>query len=237
MSVHVVVRFLDGNKALEVDLTPKSSVADLKEVVASRWSIPERCQKLILGNSPLSDEEVVVEQCYQLVISLDAVCRSLESDDWLDRKEALQALGLLGLKAGDVAVSWATALLEDGNDNVRRTAIWALGRVTAKGDPGALEAVAARLSHERGDVRYSAAQALVEVAPHGDRCALAKLGPCFKDADWTVRYAAVLALRRLAEIGDPVTIAGLDRFLAGEAVEMVGRAAARTRDLLTGEAE
>mmetsp|Transcript_67850 Transcript_67850/g.201937 ORF Transcript_67850/g.201937 Transcript_67850/m.201937 type:complete len:284 (-) Transcript_67850:51-902(-) len=247
MVSHVVVSTLAGD-SLQLELQPQSTIWQLKQAVAgSAWALPPACQLLVRldAQEPVDDADLVAQDHYTLVVSLDAVCSDLVAADPLQRRAALQALGKLGSKGGEAALAAVLPCLEDSAFEVRWAAVLAIPHIAAKGDSRALSAVAARLEDHAPCVREAAVQTAAQIAERGDRRAIAAVAVRLEHRDHEVRQAAVEAIAHVSERGDQHCITRLmalldseDNNVAMAAIEAIAKVAERgNRQAIAGISE
>jgi len=118
----------------------------------------------------------------------------LESEDRNAREASVEALGKMGVNAGDFAVKVA-ALLKDPDRHVRSRAVSALGLMGHAGEVFAPQ-VAAFLKDADSDLRRNAAEALGQMGDAGAAYA-EEMVSLLKDPDDTAGAAAASALIRM----------------------------------------
>jgi len=206
--VRVTVWTLNGG-LLDIDVEPDTTVLKLKNEIAEQMSVPIIFQSLFstIEADELKDNDPIVHQRYQLVISLAKAQEKLDCHQ--GQIDVLQDLRKLGLRGGVQAVAAVCGCLEDTDVTVRIAAVEAMAQVVEKGDQHAIDAVIGRMEHAAGYIRGAAVMALATVAEKGDQHAVAALIRRLDDADLSVRNAAVEALAHFPEKGDVHALAAL----------------------------
>jgi HEAT repeat protein len=148
----------------------------------------------------LHEEDGIVRTQAMLAIrqfgtaALPAILAALSDAKPRVRRDAFQALGLLGPSAKD-AVPKLTALLDDDDAEMRRQALFALGHI-GEAARSATKAILKRTRDRDAGVRAASLTALQTIAADAKGARAAALH-AFKDSDLLVRCRGVLLLRQV----------------------------------------
>lgn len=156
-----------------------------EEKISSSSPLSAIVAYLELGDTHINSEE-----------SVAALVKALKSEQWQERAEAVQRLGMIG---DDGAMEPIEVALQDEKAEVRAFAARALGN-TAVGVP--IQPLVAILNNELGEpakVRAAAAWALGEIKEVGGEVPIQPLQVALEDKDEDVRAAAVRALGKFGD--------------------------------------
>uniref|UniRef100_A0A7S4QFX9 Ubiquitin-like domain-containing protein n=1 Tax=Alexandrium monilatum TaxID=311494 RepID=A0A7S4QFX9_9DINO len=205
MACRVEVVTLAGNM-IELNLEPQSTVADLRQAISLAGpGVPAECQRILRNSAlePLPDAEPIEERQYRLVVSLDAVCKDLETGDPEQRKKGVETLSRLGSKGGLPAISAVASRLQDVNHGVARAAIHALISLAEQGSrEDVIAAIRKRMPECPPGIRQALIEVIGSVAQWGDTGLVDVLFQGLQDDEPFVWMAAWEVLAELAESGD-----------------------------------
>jgi HEAT repeat protein len=153
------------------------------------------------GEAEAALSNVTVEEADILIPPL---CGLIQTEDWVTRYYALQAISLMGPRAIK-AVSCVTRALQDGTAEVRRTACLALGKIGSATEPTVL-GIAGRLGDLDQTVRIQAAVTLKELGPGSAPALPALLRALNRRENLTTKYVitAIGAIGPPAESAMPI---------------------------------
>lgn len=206
---------------LEIELEASDTIASVKHAVASTWSIPCTCQRVVTDSEVLEDD-AIIERCMRsnpvgvtrliltVVVSLDVVRSNINCKDACSdvraakRVFALQELGILGLKGGHAGIALVVNCLEEKEERVCRAAIDALSKFAAKGNQDIIAALVPKLKHKRCNVKRVALEFLGQLAEVGDRNVITEVCSCLEQhvTSAEITAAAIETLGTLALQGD-----------------------------------
>lgn len=192
---------------MDLDAVGCDTVAELKGAIAQRWGIPVRCQRLLLGDVVLQDDERLAGHqaegspvAVTMVTCLEDVRRDLEGSAVL-RRGAVRALAMPKMLSQDAVLDMLTACLDDPDEDVRLSVPFALA-AGGRGDARTRAALAPYLEHWSGDVRRAAVVSLGCVAEVGNERDIDSMAGLLLDRDAAVREAALVALGAIARKAD-----------------------------------
>eukprot|EP00929_Paragymnodinium_shiwhaense_P004632 TRINITY_DN10574_c0_g1_i1.p1 TRINITY_DN10574_c0_g1~~TRINITY_DN10574_c0_g1_i1.p1 ORF type:complete len:473 (-),score=92.56 TRINITY_DN10574_c0_g1_i1:278-1696(-) len=218
--VHVVVQPALGGELLELNgVHPRCMVSELKAKISNRHSkrIPPRCQKLILDGTSvvLVDSDTLDRHLLSadklkvnLLVTLEELRRDMAGNCLVSKLKALRTL--MGYAHGVLHVSEdmiksVSALLQDGDAEVRQEAVAALRQIAPHGEENVtLDTLGAHLSHHDYNVRSAAARALVSVSEDWkDQSPIVDiLDDLLQSQNVEFRYTALESLSKVAGKGD-----------------------------------
>jgi len=233
-----------AGETLEVEFSVQDQIGNVKHVVASTWSIPCSCQKLLLDAEVLKDDDII-ERILRLatiaaaglsltvVVSLDVVRSNMNCQDpspeirSKQRVFALRELGILGLKGGDASINIVVNSLEEKDERVCKAAMEALRSFAPKGNQQIIAALIPKLKHKRCNVKKVALGLLGELAEVGDRQVVYEIVTCFEQhvTSVGVPQAAIATLGAWALAGDQDYIVAEFTILTSNKSRSVRRAA------------
>jgi len=222
---------------LDVESQASDKISDVKNAVASAWSIPSSCQRILQDAEELKDD-CVVENCLPscgpsntlgasglevaLVVSLDGIHSNINNQDAdaevraAKRVFALRELGILGLKGEISGITIVVNCLEEKDERVRVAAIESLSKFATKGNQLVIGALLPKLKHKRSEVKQVVLEFLGQLTEVGDHNVINEICDCFEhhvtNAELTA--AAIATLGTLAVQGDQeIVVASLTKLL------------------------
>lgn len=233
-----------AGETLDVELPATDTIAKVKHSVASAWSIPSSCSKLLRDAEVLKDDTIIGQCLYSnsiagtidannlsltVVVSLDVVHSNLNDDRVAKRVFALEELGILGLKGGDATVGIVVNCLEEKDERVQAAAAEALKKFATRGNQQIVTALLSKLKHKRSSVKKVVLNFLADLVEVSDQVALAEICSCFEQhaSCSEVSMAAVEALGTLALQGDHTCIVNALTGLLSQKPKQVRKAAVR----------
>lgn len=201
--LRVQVQGINGCQVAEVDVSSVDTVALLKQRIQDLCQIPRKVQKLMIGNTMLTDLQTLdsyqQEQNETLIVtlcqSLDVVLENLQSTSERRRKKGLHTLRRLGLKGGAAGCHALGIALESDSIEMRCAALKMLHKVAEKGDQFAINTVRTCLHDTHWKVRYVAVKQAGRVLQRGDNFAINLVCDLLEDPVTHVRAAAVKSLK------------------------------------------
>mmetsp|Transcript_3537 Transcript_3537/g.6396 ORF Transcript_3537/g.6396 Transcript_3537/m.6396 type:complete len:290 (-) Transcript_3537:65-934(-) len=228
MSCRIVVVFLSGH-CHELDVDQKDSIAQVKDVIASKWRIPQSCQRLLNASSVeiLDDSQAIIpDQQYQLILTVDDICKTIVRGCVEQCFIALRDLRVLSDTGYNCAASPDTfiaifALIQQTKyADLRLEAVKTLAQIATKGDCDVINPLLKQLSDIDCDVRIAVVQTIAQLAEKGDHDVINQLLGRLTHHDCTFRLQIVLAVGQLSAKGDRKVIDQLFALLENEYPDM-----------------
>lgn len=212
------------NGPVEFNFPPKGTVGELKARLSVLWDVESELLELSVGGNLLQTSEVLsmywdpetLKVHVQARVSLNAVCRILQSSNSRLRLVSLKALPRVPASFSEGAQNSALQALGDHNMDVRQAALQVLKQLTQeRGNRRVVSAVLDSLGDSNADVRSSALMVLSSLAPKGDEQVIMAVSMLLADEIKFVRKGAVEALAALAlnDQGDEVLLSAVNMHL------------------------
>lgn len=228
MSCRISVVFLSGHSH-ELDVDQKDSISQVKDLITSKWRIPQSCQRLLNANAAelLDDSKAITpDQQYQLILTVDDVCQTIASGcveqcfNALRDLRALQQTGYTCAASPDTCIAIFALIQQAKYADLMLEAVKTLAQIATKGDCDVINPLLKQLSDIDGDVRIAVVQTIAQIAEHGDQDVIDQLLGRLTHHDCTLRLQIVLAVGQLSAKGDPHVIDQLFALLENEYPDM-----------------
>jgi len=196
--VHVEVSNIAG-AVLKLEVSPNTTVQDMKGMISPHWQVPGLCQSFVLDSALLRDSDVVMQLSKDgtaappitMLVSLEGISDNLKHPNKVVRCEALNALLKIAFQGNEPAVAQLAAHCQRQGTEVTPAIMRTLVKVVEQGDQRAISALMALLRHGNVFIRGTALQALGKLADKDDEHVLAALrAHAAKDRSKEVRTAA-----------------------------------------------